>query len=226
MIAETVGPGLHPTALLATHTAPLPEPGRRGQDCPGAAPGRRFAWTPSQILPGGRQGGGERAWGSTSAGGRSASQSTRRPSCIPAWPLLARTPAVPAPGQGSLSYRPAASRSPAPSSAATGDNHPVPRHQQSPHEGSPWVATDHRAGSCPSPPCGTWPLVVPGTAMLQTTSAAARDHHGTLQGAVMTGASLPCPAPSCTNALLRRLVPWFSEDCKGTDSLALTKAEP
>lgn len=30
MIAEMVGPGLHPTALLATHTAPLPEPRHRG----------------------------------------------------------------------------------------------------------------------------------------------------------------------------------------------------
>jgi len=63
-------------------------------------------------------------------------------------------------------------------------------------------------------------------ATLQTTEATARDHHGTLQGVVMSGASLRCSAPRCTNSFLKRLVAWFTKDCKGSDQLALTKAEP
>lgn len=40
------------------------------------------------------------------------------------------------------------------------------------------------------------------------------------------GASLHCSALSYTNCLLKRLVAWFTEDCKGTDQLALTKNNP
>lgn len=47
-----------------------------------------------------------------------------------------------------------------------------------------------------------------------------------LQAAITKGASLRCLARSCTNSLLKRLVAWFTEDCKGTDQLALNKAEP
>lgn len=55
MIAETVGPRLCPTALLATHTAPLSQSQGsvgHGQDCPRSVPGCSFTWGPSQSLPG------------------------------------------------------------------------------------------------------------------------------------------------------------------------------
>lgn len=137
----------------------------------------------------GRQGGGQHAWGSISAGGRPASQSTRRSSCIPAWPSPAHTPlALCALGKALAPTTWVRAGALLPALLPLGAT--VPCHQQNPGEGLPCVATDHQRGSCPSPPRSAWPFIVPGMARPQTTNATARDHHGTLQGAVMMSASL------------------------------------
>ena len=230
MIAETVGPGLHPTALLATHTAPLPEPGWHRVQAGLPWELHQDAASPGPLP---RSSSGSAGAARMRRAGLGQHQRRRRISLSKHLPILLHPSLAPACSciLGSLRWGKALSPTAwvqvgalLPALLPLGTT--VPCHQQSLHEGLPWVVTDHQLGSCLSPSHSAWPLVVPGVTTPQTTNAAARDHHGMLQGAIVTGASLRCSAPSCTNSLIKRLVVQFTEDCKGTDRLALTKAEP
>lgn len=162
------------------------------------------------------------AWGSISAGGRSSLSKhspillhlSLAPTC---WRTLgprdgARLPLLlPGCEQEPCSHR---------------GNRPVPCHQQSPREGLPpegWPLTTRVLPVSPTQCIGAVLRLArlcckPLVPQHQTTMAHCREPS-------MRGPSLRCSAPSCTNALLKRLVAQSTEDCKGTYQLALTKAE-
>jgi len=131
MTAEMVGPGLCPTALLATHTAPLPEPVRRRARAGQPRELRQDAASPGPLprsslgragVAGRRRAGLGQHWRRQRVSLSKHSSALLHPSLAPTGSHIlgslhrARLPLL----------LPGVSRSPAPSSAATRDSCPLP----------------------------------------------------------------------------------------------------